>query len=316
MRVHAICFVKDEGDVIAQTLTAALGWCDHVYVWDNGSTDGSWETVQELGRAHAQIVPFRQDARPFREWQKAEVYAHFRDAADPGDWWGRLDADEVYIDDPRAFLAGVPDRYRGVWSAHFNYYFSDVDLARYRESPASYGPDVPVQDKLRYYRNSWSELRFWRCDDRTRWTDAWPSGLGRIYPERIRLRHYQYRSPEQIQRRLDARYELMRGGGHSFHHEVKKDWQGAMVDRAGTAVEEDASARPHWTSRVVPAEKLTLDTGGPYRLREDLMPRLPRYSQQWLFTTRVGRTVRRVQRAARAAVGRVRSAPRPAPQSA
>ncbi len=40
--------------------------------------------------------------------------------------WCRLDSDEIYIDDPINFLSAVPDKYGFVFSASFNFYFTDL----------------------------------------------------------------------------------------------------------------------------------------------------------------------------------------------
>ena len=37
--------VKNEVDIIDQSLRAAASWCSKIYVFDNGSDDGTWETV-------------------------------------------------------------------------------------------------------------------------------------------------------------------------------------------------------------------------------------------------------------------------------
>ena len=48
MKIHSICMVKNEADIIEQTIKAAAKWSDFIYIFDNGSTDGSWEKVLEL----------------------------------------------------------------------------------------------------------------------------------------------------------------------------------------------------------------------------------------------------------------------------
>ena len=56
MKIHGLCLVKNEADVLQETLVSALHWCDdHIYVFDNGSNDGTWELVQELANQHLQI---------------------------------------------------------------------------------------------------------------------------------------------------------------------------------------------------------------------------------------------------------------------
>lgn len=108
MKIHGLCVAKNEADIIEQTLRAAAEWCDWIYVLDNGSTDGTWEKVQALSSALPCVVPFKQDARPFDDGIRGEILRHYLPRARRGDWWCILDADEIYVDNPRVFLQGVP----------------------------------------------------------------------------------------------------------------------------------------------------------------------------------------------------------------
>ena len=117
MKIHAMLLVKNEADILQETLSAALEWCDYVYVLDNGSDDGSWEMVKELAQEHAEIVPFKQDCVMFTRALRADIFNAFRSNAGHEDWWCEMDADEFYIDDPRIFLAKIPDRFQTVYAA-------------------------------------------------------------------------------------------------------------------------------------------------------------------------------------------------------
>src|SRR5512137_111138 len=223
MAIHSICLVRNEADIVERSLSAAALWSDFIYVYDNGSTDGTWERVLALAAAAPQIVPFRREARPFDDGLRRIPFAHFRSRAAEGDWWCRLDADEIYIDSPREFLAGVPAECDTVWSAVFQYYLTDEDAARYERDPALYADDVPIERKCRYYLNNWSEIRFFRYSARLRWdTGGYPYPLLRSCPRRIRLKHYTYRSPAQIERRLATRSDAVKRG--MFRHETRRDW--------------------------------------------------------------------------------------------
>jgi hypothetical protein len=285
MRIHAMALIKNESDVIGQSLVAATGWADSIYVYDNGSDDGTWEIVHELATAHPQIVPFKQDRTPYRQSHRRELFERFR--GDSGDWWGILDADEFYIDDPRHFLAGVPERYGEVWSASFEYYFTDVDAARYEKEPAAYGDDVPVGDKCRHYINNWSEPRFFRDNERVVWPegDGSPEELGPAYPGRIRLKHYQYRSPQQIQRRIDSRREALERG--SFLHEMIPDWKHAILRPLDIdfSAADPSYAPTTWRDRVVDASLLTEDRG-EYVVDEAALPKIPRAWPAWVRALR------------------------------
>ena len=52
MHIHALSLIKNEADVIGQSLAAAAAWADCIYVYDNGSDDGTWEIVRELAATH------------------------------------------------------------------------------------------------------------------------------------------------------------------------------------------------------------------------------------------------------------------------
>src|SRR5215471_5959507 len=112
MRIHAICLVKDEVDIIAETLREAQRWCDYIYIYDNGSTDGTWEKVQAISKdSNGQIIIFKRFEGPFHDKLRGQVFENYKENSAVGDWWSRLDADEMYIDDPRKFLSEVPGEY-------------------------------------------------------------------------------------------------------------------------------------------------------------------------------------------------------------
>jgi len=295
MDIHGITIVRDEADVIDQSLRTAAEWCDYIYVMDNGSTDGTWEIVRRLSGDLEPVVAFQQDDRPFTESLRGVIFRHFRDNSAPGDWWCRLDADEFYIDDPRIFLRKVPPTYGNVWGSHFNFYFTDEDLRRYEEDPSRYASDVPIDKRLRYYQNNWSETRFFRDDGELVWQEdhAWPEALGRVYPVRIWLKHYQYRSPEQIEQRLNRRAGLMdRDENHNFFHEVTRNWLDNIVERKDVVRQVDRSLEPSWRDRIVPAEKLDYDAHDRQFVHHpSLLPDLPTYHFEWMLYSRPGQTV-------------------------
>ena len=285
MKIHALCIVKNEGDVLQEALISALHWCDHIYVFDNGSNDGTWELVKELAKQHLQIVPYKQDDVLFSSALRADIFNAFRVNAGPQDWWCRLDADEFYIDDPRIFLGKIPDRFQTVWSASLNYYFTDRDATSYREDPVKFLA-TPVQERLRYYLNNWGELRFFRHSDKIIWTRTEDYGgfpgvmfTAPAYPVRIWLKHYQYRSPDQIERRLRTRRPAMEAST-GFLHEVTPNWRAAIATKRDAPLAFE-NARPEfagacWEERVVSAESLDYDAfDRRYVINENLMPEFP-----------------------------------------
>ena len=252
MKIHGICLVKNEADILEWAFTEAARWCDAIYVFDNGSTDGTWELVHQLAERMPQIVPFKQDAIPFDNALRGLVFNEYKDRAQPGDWWCRLDADEIYVENPREFLSNVPRQYHVVWAAHLQYYLTEQDLPRFQ------GEDFerPPTDHVRQCSAAISRKRLGgailpasseaRMDH-----GAWPRHLGLVYPQRIRVRHYQHRSPAQIQRRLETRHAAIAAGNLDFPHIVERSWRETLTP-----------------------EPLAFDTGdGRYEVDESRLPR-------------------------------------------
>ncbi|MEA5567043.1 glycosyltransferase family 2 protein [Anabaena sp. UHCC 0399] len=283
MNIYGMCLVKNEDDIIAQTLKAATEWCNYIYVYDNGSTDRTWERVLELSKIYKQIIPYKQESRPFSDDLRSEIFNHYRTNSSEEDWWCRLDGDEIYIDDPRIFLAKVPQEYILVVSASFEYYFTDKDLELYNHNPSLYADDVLVEQKCRYYINNWSEARFIRYKKNWIWREndgGWPSAVWQapIYPVRIWLKHYQYRSPQQIQKRIDTRREAIvnRSG---FCHEAQANWKGLVFDQSNLVSDfEQLNIQDipnDWTARIVEASKLHYDAyDRKFVVCEDLMTKI------------------------------------------
>ena len=280
MKIHGICMVKDEVDIIDQTLKAAIQWCDFIYVFDNGSSDGTWEKILALSKNYEQIIPYKHDDCTFNSSLRGEVFNYYRDRSEPGDWWCTLDADEIYIDNPRIFLAKVPEQYQNVWNASFQYYFTDKDLERYNQDPSLFADDVPVEQKCSYYLNNWSEARFFKYDEKLVWDKnrGWPY-VGAVYPVRIWLKHYQYRSPQQIQKRIETRRRARERGSSGFRHEAKLHEKSSLTKSSDFSGNQPHSHRLHgseWKQRVVKTSQLNYDARDRrYILREDLMPKLP-----------------------------------------
>jgi len=306
MKIHCNMVVKNEIDIIEQSLLAAIEWGDFIYVLDNGSTDGTWEKVRQLSNEYKQIIPFKRMDCMFHDGLRGHTYGHFREKSEKGDWWCRLDADEIYMDNPKQFLENVEGPYRSVWSSSYQYYFTKSDLSAYRSNPDLYNTEVPLEKRYRYYINNWSEMRFIRYSKFMIWDEdaAWPLKIYPAYPKRIRLKHYQFRSPEQIQKRIENRKEVILLGT-CFKHEAKNDWLNEVVLKNSKANIENIQTRipTSWEDRIVDERKLYYEKE-PNALveREDLLPRL---RSSWL-NAKVAQTKKCIKYYAKKLVGRFR----------
>ena len=206
MNIYALCVVKNEADIIRYTLKQAAKWATNIFVLDNGSTDGTWEIIQRLGKKEEKIVPWKQTHEPFYEGIRGELYNQFRHVAKPGDWWcHRLDADEVYGSHPEDFLKNVPSYYDYVAKKSIDYVLTYEDIATIDFE--SYSFEDTVTKIKHVLPHAWIEKRFFRHKLNAVWkeNDEVIQLAGMIYPKTIPVKHYQYRSPQQIQQRLDTR---------------------------------------------------------------------------------------------------------------
>ncbi|MBO5719758.1 MAG: glycosyltransferase family 2 protein [Bacteroidales bacterium] len=232
MKIYSLLLCKNEADIIASVLKDACRWSDKIIVFDNGSNDGTWEIVCDMANQHPDIIiPYAHDGRAFRIGLRALSFDSFKQEMTPDDWWCiRMDADEFYVDNPKDFLAKVPKRYQQVSKTSFDYVLCHEDLQEHNFS----GHFEEDKDKIRYYKpTNWAETRFVRHSPRLHWEidQKKPQPLGLTYPEAIRVKHYQFRSPQQMQQRYAIRQASKQAGCGSFHHEKGSSWKDYLAYR-------------------------------------------------------------------------------------
>ncbi|MFT5278298.1 MAG: glycosyltransferase involved in cell wall biosynthesis [Glaciecola sp.] len=224
MKLNAICIIKNEVDIIADTLDYALAFCDTIYIFDNASTDGSWEIICAKAAQDPRIVIAAHTDEIYRNQFRNRVYNMSNHKFSADDWWYILDADEMLVEDPRPMLVKAMQRNKNqmrVWQAQF--YFTDNDLAVYDKEDKS----LPVPERRRYYRINWREPRFFRNSPDQKWPEGIsgkvPPFCNNLYHPSPICRHYAQRTPEQIK----MRHEIRVNNPYSFLHVKNKsenDW--------------------------------------------------------------------------------------------
>ncbi len=224
MKLNAICVLKNEADIIVDTLNNALRFCDSIFIFDNHSDDGSWELVCDMAKKDSRVIIAARTKETYRNQFRNRIYNMFHQNYSSSDWWYILDADELLVEDPRPMLVKAMQRNKNqmrVWQAQF--YFTDHDLEHYENEDKL----LSVPERRFYYRINWREPRFFRNSP----TENWPEHIsGKVPPFCANLyhpspicRHYAERTPEQIQ----ARRKLRVKNPYSFLHVKKKpidDW--------------------------------------------------------------------------------------------
>lgn len=223
-KIYSLLLVKNEADIIRASLLAAIQWSDKVIVIDNGSSDGTWEIVQEMAAQNPCIEAFMQYKGGFRIGLRAKAFKAYRQEMTRNDWWCvRLDADEFFSEDPRTFLSRIPRQYNTVKKISTDYVLTKEDI-EYHTFTGNFSIDR--QHITHYLPEKRKERRFIRHSPLLVWCEKWryPHPLGRTAKTCIAVDHYQYRSPQQMKKRFITRQQAKKDGCGSFLHENGNDW--------------------------------------------------------------------------------------------
>lgn len=228
MKLIALMVAKNEDDIIGHCIDEATKWADHIIIMNNASSDNTENIIIEKAKKNSKVIYWGRYDGVFRDGLRNLLYLDNQELFSNNDWIVRLDADEIFIDDPRSFLSKAPEQVNFVMSASFQYYYTEKDHEKELKDPEYLS--TPPQDRLKYYCCNWSEYRcakltndmIWQLGLKMGGVDAWPRyNTKYVYSERIKLRHFKYRSLEQIQKRIDARLNVFNKTkifGHEANH--------------------------------------------------------------------------------------------------
>lgn len=211
--IHALLLVRDEADIIAQSLDHLLSWAAGVYILDTGSTDGTWEIISQRAVREPRIAtPARTDAL-FNCGLRARLFNTHRHRFRRGDWIARVDADEFYHVNPREFIRDHVRDHEGriaIWQYLFVVTRREAaDWKRGLETPADRAR--PIDERRRFFLpDPFPEQRFFRYRPTMRWIAPRPdpANPGPMAVERIPVLHYRFRDPDQMRARARLRRQV------------------------------------------------------------------------------------------------------------
>jgi len=214
MIIYAAMCVKNEADIVRETIAHALRWVDAIFVIDNGSDDDTFKILREFDERVVVLGSFYGEFReglksiPFNWVNTSRVYPR-------ADWWCILDADEIYYEDPRQFLSKIPPQFGRVCT-------NTVEFIGLKDGM----PPSVAENYSHYVPLNWSESRFYRNARSLKWNnykDNGPSGVGATYHFRLKVLHFPFRSSAQIEKRMSVRNKNRNDSGISWSNSNYKD---------------------------------------------------------------------------------------------
>jgi glycosyltransferase involved in cell wall biosynthesis len=229
--------VRNEGDILGQTLRAAVAQLDGLLVVDCGSHDGSIEIIREIAANEPKLILAGCLRNQHPDEARAVLWSQARQYATARDWWVIIDADEFLEEGFREKIEQAAARGADhLFSAHANFYYTESERQDWlsgRESLAN--RSRPITERRRYYRMQTSMPRIFRNLPWLRWSvkDYLPGRLARAGSEQVIYRHYQYRDLPQIEQRVMTRQSL------TFTPEFLAANPHWLLQKAGDAISRD-----------------------------------------------------------------------------
>lgn len=225
MNIYGFMIVKDEADILAQTIQSLLkfGGFSKIFIFDNHSSDDTLDIARRF--SSDQVIVDSLGATFSDQLKYDNIYRHehlFND----GDWFAILDADEIYQEplEPLIHKASKKE-HNCIEAKSAQFYFTE------KEDNQLFDPDIPAEQQRHHYLLNYGEPRIFRYEKRHQWAadrvKQREAGMS-IAPERLLIHHFQFRSIQQTQRRIEVR---MKNNRHSnnWGHIHSDHWQNYLV---------------------------------------------------------------------------------------
>ena len=240
---HSLLAVRDEADIMAQSLEHHLLWADHVHVFDTGSTDGTWDVLLEMAGRHPQMHLIGRRPVYFSDTEvRSFVFDQARARMRQGDWVLRCDADEFHHVLPPEFVSTrMRPHETAAYHQYYDFQFTVDDLGAWNEGREGLADrSRPISERRRFFTVSAEpEPRLFRYREAMQWPHhaSFPVNAGYVARERLPIRHYPNRDPEQMRARCALRRQML------AYPPSRVTWASADTHHWGAASWEDFVAR-------------------------------------------------------------------------
>lgn len=264
-RTIGVTMVRDEADVIGFTVAHMLAEVDAVVVADNLSTDDTRAILDQLAAEHPGRLLVVDDFDPsYRQSEKMSELARRARLQLGADWVIPFDADEWWYS-PFGQIAGVLDTVAEQWLV--------VPAPLFDHVATALDPDEmdPIR-RLGWRRTEPAPLPKVAC----RWRDdlvieqgnhgASYRGRATTFDPLLVVRHFPYRSPEQLVRKVRNGAAAYRAAGDALPANFGAHWRqwGELLDQQGEEAIAELFRTWYWRA----------DPRAPLRIGDELQPPL------------------------------------------
>lgn len=234
MAFFCLLIVRDEGDIIDQSLKHLLTWADRIFILDTGSLDNTWEKIQEIALNNKRIKLLGKSPVVYsNNIARGYMFEEARKEMSHGDWLIRVDADEFYHIPPPQFVEErMCKRETLAYRHYYDFVLTHQEVRNWENGSETIQDRVrPIEERRRwYYTYPYTEPRLCRYRENMKWPiDAsFPKYSGYTARERLPIRHYSQRDPLQLDRRCRLRLVMNRFRENKNSSWENESWKSAL----------------------------------------------------------------------------------------
>lgn len=225
MNIYGFMIVKDEADILAQTIQSLLkfGGFRKIFIFDNNSTDDTYDVAQRFA---SETLSIRKLDRPYSDDLKYDMVYSMADQFETGDWFSILDGDELFCENQREVVQeAAVSMHNCIEHNTAQFYFTE------NEDNFRFDRNQPAIEQRQHYLLNYGEPRIFQYSPERRLTADLVKGrspLLLISKRKMMVHHFQYRSALQVEKRISNRIENNKTS-NNWGHVQSVNWRDYLV---------------------------------------------------------------------------------------